>query len=302
MPPERKRPGLTGAECMVTQLAIKSLLAKSRQDQALNTEEAEEDEPTFLEKLEAITQWLQSKVDVDPPHESYEFSSMADDHLTKLRISLDGFLELKTDLASHLAKNDTLGADGLWSADMLYRHLQYLEGLNAAAARLWINAFFYRVASMTPNGKKMVLSVAQNIPSAILSDESPPVSGIIHHWAAIATSPLQAKAKGPDQRLKSHVPQAVCEMYRCARTVGKTRIRGVLTNGRGWIFLVLTLNSDGGGTYLQSDEVSPHDLHADTAVLSRVSVSVVSSIIADWMTHSHEDLGADDAYFTPRVY
>ncbi len=72
MPPERKRrriSGLTGAECMVAELAIKSLLGKSRQDQALNTEEGEEDEPTFLEKLEGILQWLQSKVDVDPPHE-----------------------------------------------------------------------------------------------------------------------------------------------------------------------------------------------------------------------------------------
>ncbi len=210
---------------------------------------------------------------------------MAEDHLTKLRISVDGFLKLKTDVAPHLAKNDALGADGLWSADMLHRHLQHLEGLvprtasfnhshiiaryklttrsslqNEAAARLWISAFFYRVASMTPNGTKVVLSVAQGIPSAILSDESPPVSGYIHHWAAIATSPQKAgasvafvsylstppqlfaalflvkarvgdlrsedstlfisKAKGPNQLLESHVPQAICEMYACARTVG----------------------------------------------------------------------------------
>ncbi len=54
---------------------------------------------------------------------------MAGDHLTKLRISDAGFLKLKTDLEPRLAKNDTLGADGLWSADMLYRHLQFLKGL-----------------------------------------------------------------------------------------------------------------------------------------------------------------------------
>ncbi|KAI0801406.1 hypothetical protein C8Q74DRAFT_1192167, partial [Fomes fomentarius] len=244
------------------------------------------------------------------------------DHLTKLRISPAGFLELKNDLQPHLAKNDGLGADGLWSADMLYRHLQFLEGLvprQATAARLWINAFFYRVASMAPNGTKVVLSVEQGIPSAILSDESPPVSGCIHHWAAIATSPLQvarflkyprvgdlqsedstffvSEAKGPNQLLESHVSQAICEMYGCARTVGKNTIRGVLTNGRGWIFLVLTLNSDGGGTYLQSNEISTH--YQDS--LSRAAVSVVSSIIANWITHSHEGLGADDAYFTSAV-
>ncbi|KAF9444554.1 hypothetical protein P691DRAFT_807185 [Macrolepiota fuliginosa MF-IS2] len=46
---------------------------------------------------------------------------------------------------------DSLGKDRLWSADRLYERLQFLEGLvprkNEAAARLWINAFFYRVAT-----------------------------------------------------------------------------------------------------------------------------------------------------------
>lgn len=44
MPPERKRQrisGLTGAECTEAELAIKGLLRKSRQDQALNTEEGD---------------------------------------------------------------------------------------------------------------------------------------------------------------------------------------------------------------------------------------------------------------------
>ncbi|KAI0801402.1 hypothetical protein C8Q74DRAFT_489046 [Fomes fomentarius] len=254
--------------------------------------------------------------------QSYSFSSMTDDHLTKLRISPVGFLELKNDLQPHLAKNDALGADGLWSADMLYRHLQYLEGLVPRQASFNHSHIIARYISSPhncpfrmkpqrvcgsmlsstalPRWLQMARkwsSVLKGIPSAILSDESPPVSGYIHHWAAIATSPLQAarflryprvgdlrsedstlfvsEAKGPNQLLESHVPQAICEMYGCARTVG-----------------------DGGGTYLQSDEISTH---THTAKLSRAAVSLVSSIIADWMTHSHEGFGADDAYFTSAV-
>ena len=54
---------------------------------------------------------------------------MTEELLANMNISLSGFLKLKRDTASHLVKVDSLGADGLWSADMLYRHLQFLESL-----------------------------------------------------------------------------------------------------------------------------------------------------------------------------
>ena len=38
-------------------------------------------------------------------------------------------LKLRTPLPESLIETDALGADSLWSADMLYRHLQFLEGL-----------------------------------------------------------------------------------------------------------------------------------------------------------------------------
>lgn len=60
----------------------------------------------------------------------------------------------------------------------------------------------------------------------------------------------------------------------------KSTIRGVLTNGRDWVFLVLTLRSEGGGTYVSSPTIS---LRNFTGELSRDAVSLVSSIIADWV-------------------
>jgi hypothetical protein len=53
---------------------------------------------------------------------------MTEDLLADMNISFSGFLKLKR-TESRPLKTDFLGADELWSADMLYRHLQFLEGL-----------------------------------------------------------------------------------------------------------------------------------------------------------------------------
>jgi len=84
-------------------------------------------------------------------------------------------------------------------------------------------------------------------------------------------------------------------MYACAKQLKKPIIRGVLTNGHDWIFLVLELNADGnGGEYLQSDEICV--IERDKSV-SEASCSLITGIIAHWLRHIHEELGDDD-YFT----
>lgn len=94
-------------------------------------------------QLEAVHQWLQSKVDgpqvraadlegtsdlSNATTQNYPFS---DGHLRKMNISEDPShsLKLRIGVASRRIETDALGADSLWSADMLYRHLQFLEGL-----------------------------------------------------------------------------------------------------------------------------------------------------------------------------
>ena len=61
--------------------------------------------------------------------------------------------------------------------------------------------------------------------------------------------------------------------------------RGVLTNGQEWIFIILKLDSNGGGTYRLSGEMGIHALHPTelTKVLSRDAVSLISSILAHWV-------------------
>jgi len=62
-------------------------------------------------------------------NQSYSFSGVTEELLANMNISLSGFLKLKRDTACHPVKMDSLGVDGLWSADILYHHLQFLEGL-----------------------------------------------------------------------------------------------------------------------------------------------------------------------------
>ncbi|KAI0369301.1 hypothetical protein BV20DRAFT_1122184 [Pilatotrama ljubarskyi] len=250
-------------ELLAAVMALKSLVNKSRGDQALNEDEEEE---ANIEQLENVLEMLQTRIDAPQ----------------MMNVSFSAFLKLKSDVSSHLAEADPLVADGPWSADVLYRHLQFLQGFvpctNEAAARMWINAFFYRMACMVPSGSGKVLSVEQGFTAVTPSDPSLHiVSGSIA-WTAILTSPAKAdrfvhkkvrladlqtdnsallvsvEAKGPDLVLAEYVPQAICEMHACARTVLKSTIRGVLTDGHTWIFLILTLNGS-GGTYFQSPEI-----------------------------------------------
>ncbi|KAL0948351.1 hypothetical protein HGRIS_010937 [Hohenbuehelia grisea] len=265
MPAKRPRKsGLTGIELLMAVNAIQTLLDKSREEQALNKGDQElEDsfnDETEHQQLEGILKMLRSRVDGP---QSYSFSSMTQDHLDKMDISASGLLELKPDAISRGVKKDVLGADSLWSSDMLCRHLQFLEGLvprnvysstplvgirltdyhqNEGAARLWIKAFFYRVAHMIPTGSNVVLSVEQVVPSVTVSDTSAhTLSGYID-WTAMVMPPQKAhlflrnpilqhlrndvsalfisEAKGPDQLLGNHVQQTIGEMLACARTTG----------------------------------------------------------------------------------
>ena len=142
---------------------------------------------------------------------------MAEEHLEKLNISSSGELKLKHESRSRAVATDSVGEGEHWSSDGLYRHLCVLEGLvprkvsmldveseesfikacrqNEAAARLWIESFFYRVAFMSPRASKLVLNIEHNvppIPSSPLSRNS--LSGFVD-FTAILTS--AGHARGP---------------------------------------------------------------------------------------------------------
>lgn len=108
---------------------------------------------------------------------------------------------------------------------------------------------------------------------------------------------LISEAKTGNISLENHVPQAVCEMYAYAKQHGKNIIRGAVTDGHNWIFLVLKMHSDGDGAiYAQSLQrtrlmtvVPPGDEE-----ISRIMCGVIAGIIGYWIEHSNEDIGDDD--------
>ena len=105
------------------------------------------------------------------------------------------------------------------------------------------------------------------------------------------------EAKGPDQRLESHIPQALAELYACAKhqewassfitshhskkSFRKRIIRGALTNGHEWIFFILKLDEGGnGGKYSQSTVIN---LMRGESEVSHEGSSLIAAIIADWV-------------------
>ncbi|PPQ82498.1 hypothetical protein CVT26_012952 [Gymnopilus dilepis] len=168
------------------------------------------------------------------------------------------------------------GNSEFWTSNALCTHLNMLKEfvtLNQAGARLWINAFFFRaraILSETDAGSDMatVLSLEQHVNVTV--NPSTDLSGFIDYTAlrgpkniakTFLTAPvLKVKrnkegltlfvneAKKFDVPLEDFIPQTVAEMYACAKALDKSVVRGALTNGNYWIFIIVRLKGD-GATY-----------------------------------------------------
>ncbi|KAF8882604.1 hypothetical protein CPB84DRAFT_1838174 [Gymnopilus junonius] len=312
-PPKRKcQSGLTGIELAIALEALKNLAAKARFE--LNTKveggpelelDDDEDEGTVLSHIEKLTALLQARADGP---QIYSFSGMTGDLLDDLQVRFSGILKLKDDAASTVALSDTLGNNQLWFATTLLTHLHFLENLvphcNKSMTCLWINAFFYRVSTMIPNHLKMALILHT-------------VSGFID-FTAVVMDPAKltifleqpvlwpddmmlfvSEAKDVTKDLQKHVPQAVSEMLACTRCAKKKIVRGVVTDGREWIYLILTLHDgDGTATYVRSDKINISGgggFMADHP--SQAGVSLISAILAHWILHSHQPLDETTDFF-----
>ncbi|KAF8175555.1 hypothetical protein BJ912DRAFT_1024462 [Pholiota molesta] len=320
-PPKRKRQsGLTGVELAVALEALKNLGVKARFE-LISKEEGEpelgldddEDEGTVIALIDKLTAMLQARA------QTYSFSGTTNDLLDTLKIRFSGVLKLKDDAAGSAILSDNLGNDQLWSATTLLTHLRFLENFvprhNESATRLWINAFFFRVSTMIPNDLKMALSIEQVVPAVTVSSSLHTVSGFIDFTAAVMDPAklnlfLERPVLQPDDsvlfvseakdvrvELTKHIPQTIAEMLACARRTKKKIVRGVLTDGREWVFLILTLRDDDGtATYVRSNEINISGGFT-TRETSKVGVSLISAILAHWILHSHQPLDETTDFF-----
>jgi len=81
-------------------------------------------------------------------------------------------------------------------------------------------------------------------------------------------------------------------MAACATRINQKTIRGALSNGRTWIFLILTFNDDApGGLYCDSE---PIDLKMFGDTIGHESADLIAGILSHWIAHAYEELQDDD--------
>ncbi|KAF5313144.1 hypothetical protein D9619_002642 [Psilocybe cf. subviscida] len=241
----------------------------------------------------------------------------AQGELNRLQIKHGKGLKLKPMeiLSSRVAQTDKLGETQHWSANGFFTHLSLLErlvskGEEATAAQSWINALFFRVAAILPAGNHMVLKLERAESPIPLTD----VPGTMN-WIALVT-PSKVAAEGftfmplipglmedsnasilfvSERRdnKSANIQSTVCDMYKWARTRGENIIRGALTDGESWIFLILKLDANGGGVWMRTDEIGIKDSFSK---LSEFELALIPGILAHWVMHSHKDL-EDGDYF-----
>ncbi|KAF9029526.1 hypothetical protein BDZ89DRAFT_1065311 [Hymenopellis radicata] len=178
-------------------------------------------------------------------------------------------------VAEAVSTSRAVAPDDLWSSARTLEHLNFLVRTVPpnceASTRLLIDAIFFRAAALMPVGSSLLLHLEASVPPTIRKEDTTSLSGITDSLALmVPTNKLAtwrsagnftllkslkpsglfvAEAKyGPD--LNAHLPQAVSEQYACAVQLGKSTMRGVLTNGVEWTFLIVYVNVGGsGGTY-----------------------------------------------------
>ncbi|PBK67682.1 hypothetical protein ARMSODRAFT_1020214 [Armillaria solidipes] len=320
---KRKLSGLSDAKLSSAYDSLIELRKKLQyevvDEQVEDVESAKTDQ--FEEQLDKLLSLMEPRLQTKSPHsQSFSFSNVTleilEDHLC---IKQAANLRLKSEHPARIEKTTDLGKDKLWSSNNLHRHLNGLETLvpqtSEANARPWIDAFFFRVSAMVPTGMRMVLNMEHTIPATVLHPTtSTTLAGQIDYSAVVAEEnvilddPLMSTVHqvlptgffvtvAEPGNLRDHVAQAVAEMYGCAKLLKKDFLRGALTDGHQWIFLILHLNSDGnGGSFKRSVTVhlSVSGLPGGPQEVAKPTADLIAGILSFWIEHSFDDLGQDD--------
>ncbi|KAL0945777.1 hypothetical protein HGRIS_012066 [Hohenbuehelia grisea] len=299
-----------------------------------DSEEGSLIDSTVLETLQSVASNLGSKLNdrigpclfrprYEPRQQSYGFRSLTADGLEKLEVDRGDNLVYLPDRALILRSSSAqIAEEEFWTSDALYSHLKMLKQfvtLNEAGARLWTNAFFFRVRAMlAATDKVMVLSLEQHVNANV--NPTTDLTGYVDYTAlrgpkAVAESFLQTpilslkknkdsltpfviEVKGFDLPLRNYLPQTAGEMYACGKTIGKSVVRGALTNGQQWIFIILRINPDGGAIYYTTPDIALFGRARDGVrqELLRDACDTVAAIMAQWIEYSDQNLGESDCF------
>jgi len=217
-----------------------------------------------------------------------------------------------------------LGEENLWSSLTFHQHLELLNGVvtyeNEANARLWIDAFFFRVSAMVQSDKCMVLDLEQAVPQIVVEpststaysvfndyDDVPVIASKYRPRVFLSFPPLEklgttmpsvffiTEVKVKSIASGAYISQAIGEMYACLKSIEKDILRGALTNGHEWIFLIIMLNPDGNGAKYRC---SPPVMF-DHPQIRDIWPDLVAGILSHWVENSFADIGSNDWFEVP---
>ncbi|KAH9042966.1 eukaryotic translation initiation factor eIF2A-domain-containing protein [Lactarius deliciosus] len=319
-----------GPSGMELQLAFNSLLRLKRAIEYEGLESEPHAEPAsgdsnsdvaspdgLKQQIDTILSLLGSKLElsIDGSQDIWQ------DIWTKLTITLEitcaGFIVLKPISEERIAATASLGQNELWSSANLHRHLHLLGNViprkTEASSHAWIDAFFFRASAMLPPDRHMILNMEQIVPAMTTSPLSfPGLSGLVDYFAIVANQRIATALLKPpflhDPKLFSsssffvieaklfnpsaHVSQAVCGLYACGKLLQKKVLRGALTNGHNWIFLLVKLNDDyEGASYHQSTMIQLETVRDvdDQLVIREPWPDLIAAILSYW-THLYSTI------------
>ncbi|KAL1940913.1 hypothetical protein VTO73DRAFT_7549 [Trametes versicolor] len=257
------------------------------------------------------------------------FSSIDTKILARADIVYAGDLSAKDPstlaIRERIAQENAAGAEHLMPAQNLHTKLDFLlqHTIHHASARLWIESFLFRITAMIQTDKQLVIGLEVFAAPEVITTTPPTIAigghvdyllffvdkraaprmldavnleSALRNKAQAVPGLFVAEAKGVSHMLGTHVPQAVVEMQACASRLKSTYIRGALTNGTSWIFLLLELDTSFlGGRYWESarqDVVIQSS--GDRRWVDKESVDRMAALLAHWAKHCAEDLTEDD--------
>ncbi|KXN84577.1 hypothetical protein AN958_12325 [Leucoagaricus sp. SymC.cos] len=242
--------------------------------------------------------------------------SIDNEILAQLNIVGIGFLVLKPHVTERIQEIKLVGSDKLWSSTRLHHHLKLLEKLipkeNTEGAYMWIEAFFSRVSAMVSPGQQMVFKVENTpLPKLASTHEFTNYVAIIAETDAaecfyrdpqitvvqqLDTGFFLTEVKG--NPLYEYIPQAVCRLYGYSKQLKKEIIRGGLTNGHEWLFIILYSNKNGeGASYKFSTTFTYRTVPCDATGAEEkqeTGPDVIAGILLYWIQRGFEDINEDD--------
>ncbi|KAK1215432.1 hypothetical protein PQX77_021971 [Marasmius sp. AFHP31] len=290
----------------------------------------------IITELEAyLKRPIESESEDDEDEDAFEsFSEATEEDLDRLGIQPRGCLRIKPEheLISKLDAANEAGKTEHWSSKGLYEHLKGLENLvvahdKATLKRLWINAFLFRAAAMSPPGKQTVLTLEENpgssageyaaytVYSVGKNRASEVFNGMQFRYIFSANFPPEHFTMFPEMRTPDRFHQtllvvegnpslwegaqlspAILQMHAFCQRHKISMLRGALTNGREWIFIFLKAKPDDDGFVYWISELHKA-MAAGKSLTDEVSsphCDIIAGILAHWIAHSDEDILDDD--------